>query len=485
MAEDLKLYIGGEWTEGTGSEVHELISPVTGEHIANLPIASEQDVDRAVGAAREALRDLAEMSVFDRAETCHRIAELIRDNDEELARIQTLEQGKPFKAESLPEMDESAELFELAAEDMKRLKGDVINTADRSKRIFTFRRPVGVWATITPWNFPLMIPCEYLGPGLASGNALVLKPPEVTPWTVLKFAELLEEAGVPKGAVSVLPGGASVGEAMVTHSGVDGIGFTGSSKTGERIVSIAGLKRTFMEMSGNGPLIVLDDADVAAAAEAAVSGAAYSSGQVCVATERAIVVDPVHDEFVAATLKAAEQIRLGDPFDDDTTMGPLNNEPTAQKMDRHIADARERGAEILLGGGRADGFPTRLYYEFTVADGVPPDSVLAREESFGPVVPVISARDDEEALLIANADELGLSSAVWTSSLKRAFWFADRLRSGNVIVNDGTDYWDSLEPFGGGAGTRSGWGRIGGEYSIHDMTDIHTVVIDVDKVRAP
>lgn len=482
---DLKLLIGGEWSEGTGDEVHELISPVTGEHIATFPIASQQDIDRAVEAARSALEDLAEMSVFERADMCHRIAALIRENAEELARIQTLEQGKPYAAESLPEMDESAELFELAAEDMKRLKGDVINTTDRDKRIFTYRRPVGVWATITPWNFPLMIPCEYLGPGLVSGNTLICKPPETTPWTVLKFAELLEEAGVPKGAVSVLPGGGEVGEKLVTHDGIDGIGFTGSHTTGERIVSVAGLKRTFMELSGNGPLIVLDDADVAGAAEAAVRGAAYSSGQVCVATERAIVVDAVHDDFVEAALRVASEVKLGDPFDSATNMGPLNNEPTAAKMDRHIADARERGSEVLLGGGRAEGYPTDLYYDFTVIDRVVPDSVVSREESFGPVVPIISASDDEEALRICNDDPLGLSGAVWTSSLSRAFWFADRMRNGNVIVNDGTDYWDSLEPFGGGAGTRSGWGRIGGEYSIMDMTDIHTVVIDTSNVKRP
>lgn len=481
MATDLKLLIAGELTEGTGDEVHEVMSPVTGEHVANLPLASEQDVDRAVAAARDALRDLAEMTVFDRADLCHRIADLIMEEQEELARIQTLEQGKPYRAESLPEIEETAELFESAAEDMKRIKTDVVPTRDPNKRIFTFRRAVGVWAAITPWNFPVMIPCEYLAPGLVSGNALVCKPPENTPWTTLKLAELLVEAGVPAGAVSIIPGGRAVGERLVTHRDVDAIGFTGSSATGERIVSIAGLKRTLMEMSGNGPLIVLDDADVDAAAAAAVSGAAYSAGQVCVATERVVVLDDVHDAFVSAAAKAAESVRLGDPFDDETTMGPLNNEPTAQKMDRHLDDARGRGAKVLR-GGRASGFPTDLYYEFSLVDDVPPDSLLGTEESFGPVVPVISAHDDEEALRIANADELGLSSAVWTSSLRRAFWFADRLRAGNVIVNGGTDYWDAFEPFGGGAGTRSGWGRIGGEYTILDMTDLHTVIIDVESV---
>lgn len=481
MAEDLKLYIDGAWTEGTGDRVHELHSPVTGEHIANLPLASQQDIDRAVNASRRALDELAEMSVFERAEMCHRLADLLLENREEIGRIQTLEQGKPYHSESVPEVEESAELFELAAEDVKRMKTDVVQTRDPNKRIFTFRRPFGAWACITPWNFPLMIPSEFLSHGLATGNSFVCKPPEVTPWTMLKFAELFEEAGVPKGAVNVLPGGGEVGEMMVTHPGLDAIGFTGSSVTGEYIVKQAGLKHTFMELSGNGPLIVLDDADVTSAAQAAVDGAAYSAGQVCVATERTIVLESIHDEFVDAVMGAAEGVKLGDPFDESTTMGPMNNHPTAEKMDRHLDDARDRGARVLR-GGRASGYPTDLYYDFTVVDGVPPDSAIAREESFGPVVPVIAAKNDEEALRICNDDPLGLSGAVWTSSLRRAFWFADRMRNGNVMVNAGTDYWDSFEPFGGGAGTRSGWGRVGGSYTIESMTAVHTMVVDISNV---
>jgi acyl-CoA reductase-like NAD-dependent aldehyde dehydrogenase len=481
MPEDLQLYIDGDWTAGTGDRTHEVTSPATGEHIADLPLASQQDVDRAVSAARRALDDLAEMSVFDRAEMCHRIAEGLLDRKEELARIQTLEQGKPYHTESIPEIEESAELFELAAEDVKRLKTDVVQARDPNKRIFTFRRPFGAWACITPWNFPLMIPTEFLSHGLATGNTFVCKPPEVTPWTMLEFGEILTEAGVPAGAVNILPGDGPVGEMLVTHPSLDAIGFTGSSATGERIVRQAGLKHTFMEMSGNGPLIVLDDADVAAAARAAVDGAAYCAGQVCVATERTIVLESVHDQFVDAVMEAADGVELGDPFDEATTMGPMNNAPTAEKMDRHLDDARDRGARVLR-GGRASGFPTDLYYDFTVVDGVPPDSLLARDESFGPVIPVIVAKDDHEALRICNDDPLGLNGAVWTSSLGRAFWFADRMRNGNVMVNAGTDYWDSFEPFGGGAGTRSGWGRVGGSYTIESMTAVHTMVVDVTNV---
>ena len=232
-----------------------------------------------------------------------------------------------------------------------------------------------------------------------------------------------------------------------------------------------GLKRSIMEMSGNGPLIVTGDADIAAAAEAAVYGAYYNAGQVCCATERVIVLDEVHDEFVDATLKAAQAVRLGDPFDDDTNMGPLNNRPTAEKMDRHIEDAADRGAEILMGGGRASGFPTDLYYEFTVIDRVPEDSLVAREESFGPVVPILTVPDDEEAVALANRSHLGLQAAVFTNDLSKAWWYADRIRSGTVVVNDSTDFWETFQPFGGAAGTDTGWGR----QRIEEFTDLQTI----------
>ena len=271
----------------------------------------------------------------------------------EIARIQTLEQGKPYHAESLADIAEANQYFLNAAEDVKRLSGETIPTTDRNKRMFTFHRPVGVWAAITPWNFPVTIPLEYLGPGLATGNAVIAKPPEFTCWALLELAKAFDEAGVPKGLVSIIPGAGDIGNSLVQHPGVDAIGFTGSSATGRKIIASMGIKRSIMEMSGNGPTIVTDDADVAAAAQAAVFGAYYNAGQVCCATERVIVTEAVHDEFVEHALKAAGDAVLGDPFDEATTMGPLNNEPTAAKMDRHIADAVDRGAEVLVGGGRA------------------------------------------------------------------------------------------------------------------------------------
>ncbi len=472
MAKDLKLFIAGEWTEGSGTDHYEVRSPVTGEHIYNVPKASPTDIDRAVSAAHRAADEMRQWTAFERAELCLRIYDLWQDRIDEVARILTLEQGKPYQAEAIDDISEAADYFQIAAEDVKRLSGEYIPTTARNRRMFTVNRPVGVWAAITPWNFPVTIPMEYVGPGLATGNSLIVKPPEFTSWALLEIAKVFEEAGVPKGAVSVIPGAGDIGNILVTHDGIDAIGFTGSSATGRKIVAAMGLKRSIMEMSGNGPTIVTADADVGRAAEAAVYGAYYNAGQVCVATERLIVLDEIHDEFVDAAVKASESVRLGDPFDSETNMGPLNNEPTAIKMDRHIADAVSRGAELLKGGGRASGFQTDLYYQFTILDGVPEDSEVAREESFGPVLPILSAKDDQDAVEMANRTHLGLQAAVFTNDLSKAFWYADRIRSGTVIVNDSTDTWETFQPFGGAAGTDTGWGR----QRIAEFTDLQTIV---------
>lgn len=471
MTRDMQLYIDGEFTAGTGTGVYEVHSPVTGEHIGNVPVASPSDIDRAVTAARRATDEMRHWTAFERAELCLRIYDLWQHKVEDIARTLTLEQGKPFKAESIDDIAESGDYFQIAAEDVKRLAGTLIPTTERTRRMFTVPRPVGVWAAITPWNFPVMIPMEYVGPGLATGNAVIVKPPEFTSMAMLDVAEIFAEAGVPPGAIQVIPGDGRIGEALVTHDGIDAIGFTGSSETGRRIVAQMGLKRSIMEMSGNGPLVVTGDADVVAAAEAAVYGAYYNAGQVCCATERVIVLDEVHDAFVEATLKASDVVRLGDPFDETTTMGPLNNRPTADKMDRHLQDAVDRGAEVLMGGSRASGFPTDLYYQFTVIDRVPEEAMVSREESFGPVVPILTAANDAEAIEIANRTHLGLQAAVFTNDLSKAWWYADRIRSGTVVVNDSTDFWETFQPFGGAAGTDTGWGR----QRIEEFTDTQTI----------
>lgn len=475
-----RLWIAGAYADPRGDSTP-VNSPVTGEKLADLPRASTEQLDAAVAAAQRAWDDYRHWSVYERADLCHRIAGLIEEHHEELARLTTIEQGKPYRAEALADVEDAASLFSISAEDAKRLYGETIPSSARNKRMFTYRAPVGVWAAITPWNFPLMIMCEFLGPALATGNAIVCKPPDTTPLACLALGALLEEAGVPTGLVSIIPGDGAVGEHLVTHAGVDAIGFVGSSTTAERIVRAAGLKRSLMEAPGNGPVVVCADADLAAAAEAAVFGAYWNAGQVCCATERVLVDRRVASDFADAVVEAASAAVLGDPFDGATTMGPLANAPTAAKMDAHIADAVDRGARVRLGGGRASGYPTDLYYEFTVVDGVDQSMRIAREESFGPVVPILACDDDEAMLTIANADPLGLQAAVFTKSLSRAFTFAEGLRCGSVVVNDSTDYFESAQPFGGAGGTRTGWGRVGGLQQLRDMTDLRCTIISLDE----
>jgi acyl-CoA reductase-like NAD-dependent aldehyde dehydrogenase len=473
-----KMFIDGRWTDGRGQRSIDVLSPATGEVMGTVPVSTAEDVDAAVGAAREGLEAMDAMTVFDRARLLHRAADLMEERKEELGRLLALEQGKPVRAEAVPEIEESAENFRIAAEDVRRLTTEVLPSEDPNKKMFTFRKPNGVYAVITPWNFPFVIPSELIAPGLAGGNAVIFKPSEFTPLVGTKMVEILEEAGFPRGAVSLVFGERATGEALVTHAGLDAIAFVGSHETGEAIVRAAGLKRTLMELSGNGPQIVLDDADLAAAARLATFGATYVSGQCCVATERVLVHQDVHDQFVDLLVKEAEEVVLGDPLDERTTMGPLNNRPVAEKVERHLADARRRGIPFPVECGRADGFATDLYFRLAVADRVGTDSLLFTDESFGPVLPVSTFGSDQEAIELANRSHLGLQASVFTSSLKRAFTFIDRLRVGNVVVNDTTDYWEALEPFGGASGTRTGWGRVGGKYGLMDMTDLRTAVID-------
>jgi acyl-CoA reductase-like NAD-dependent aldehyde dehydrogenase len=475
----LQNFIGGDWAEATGDDAREIVSPATGEKLADAPNASEEDIRRAARSARDAQPKWAALSAWDRAAVCHAIADLIEERKEEFARELSLEQGKPYVAEAIPDIEETAENFRIAAEDVKRMESAVIPSQDVNKRIITFRKPNGVYAAITPWNFPTLIPVELIAPGIAAGNTIVMKPSEWTPIAMANFMQIMADAGLPEGVVNVVYGDGKVGERLIQDENIDCVGFVGSHTTAEKIVRAAGLKRSLIEASGNGPVIVCADADLDAAAKGAVFGGFFCAGQVCCATERVLVDKLVHDDFLAAVVSEAEGWPLGDPFDDDTLVGPMNNEPTAAKMDRHLEDALEKGAEIVVGGTRDSGRPTELYYQPTVVDGVGVDTLINRDETFGPIVPLITVGSDEEALAVANDSYLGLQAAVYTKSLKRAFRFLDNLRVGNVVVNDSTDYWEAHEPFGGAAGTRTGWGRIGGRYTMLDMTDLKTVVLDV------
>jgi acyl-CoA reductase-like NAD-dependent aldehyde dehydrogenase len=476
----IRLSIGGRWIDGRGGDPVPLVSPATGEEVALVEQGTREDVVRAVEVAEGALEPLARMTAFERAALCHAVADLLLARKEEIARDIAAEQGKPLRAGAIPEVEVAAGMFRDAAECGKRLDTFVHQSSDPAKRVLTIRQPRGVYGVITPWNYPLAIPSEYLSAGLAVGNAIVWKPSEWTPLSASHLMGCFLDAGVPEGALNLVLGEpAEVGDEVAGNPGIVAIGLTGSSRTGEIVARRAAGKPMLLELGGNGPTIVFDDADLEHAVRRAAVGAFENSGQICNSTERILVHRRVHDDFVSGLVEEARKVRLGSPFDDDTTMGPVANEPTAAKMDEHLADALEQGAEVLLGGSRGEGFPTRLYYLPTVIDSVRPGMKLDAEETFGPVAPVLTFSDERQALEWANACPLGLNGSVFTRDVGRAIRVAERLQTGTVNVNETSAYWQPHTPAGGYSGKRSGTGRIGGMYTLLEMTQVKTIAIDV------
>ncbi len=475
-----QLYIGGQWRDGRAGQAP-AVSPASGETFASVAVAAPADVDDAVAAAAAAWPDWAGWSPFGRADWCDAVVAGIGRRRDELARALAEDQGKPLLAEAFDEVDELACYFRMAGEDAKRAAGTLPPSTSAGRRIVVARVPLGVVAVVSPWNWPYTMGAELFAPAMAAGNAVVWVPaPSTTACcTVLAdvIAAALAGAGAPAGAFNFVPGpGPVVGDALAGHPGVAGVGFVGSVATGAQVATRAAGKAQLLELGGNGPMVVLEDADLELAAAAALEAAYLCAGQSCTAGERFLVHRQVRAEFVdrvVAQTKAT--VRLGDPFDPQTTMGPLNNEATAAKFDRHITDAVAAGARICCGGRRAAGFPTDLYAEPTVLDGVTPGMLIEREETFGPVVPVVEVRSAGEALELTNASPFGLTAAVFTASLERGLGFAERARAGWVNLNASTNLWESHLPFGGRAGSVSGTGRVGGSYPIDAFTEAKTI----------
>ncbi len=477
---DYPMYVGGEWTGGEARM--EATSPATGETIGTVPEGTREDVRRAIAAANDAWREWAALSAFDRAAAMERVAGIIEERREELAHTLTLDQGKPLKAEAYDEVDELVEYFDMAGGDAKRLEGAMPPSVDAGKRVLLYRVPRGVVGVITPWNWPYTMPAEAIAPALACGNAVVWTPAPTTSVCAVKLAECIVDAGLPPGVFNMVTGyGAVVGDEVAANPGTQAVAFIGSVATGQKVAGRAAGKAIILEMGGNGPMVILEDANLQAAADASLLSAFLCAGQSCTAGERFLVHEKVYDAFLDELNAAIERgIQLGNPFDSETTLGPLNNEQTAQKMDRHVADALERGAELVSGGARAEGFPTRLYYRPTVIGGVTEEMEVAREETFGPVVPITTIRDEAEALQAINSSPYGLLTAVWTRDLARGLRFAESARAGWVNINASSNHWESHLPFGGGAGSQSGVGRVGGRYSMETFTELKTIIMTLD-----
>jgi acyl-CoA reductase-like NAD-dependent aldehyde dehydrogenase len=467
-------YIGGDWILGDGEEI-EVRSPATGELLGSVTASSAAQVDDAVAAAEDAFREWRKVSLLERVELCRRAFEICTERSEEMAQMITREVGKTIR-ESREEMVEyTADHFRRASEDVLRHAGKVLpSTQERSndKRIIVVQEPVGVVAAITPWNFPVDIAGIPLVYGLAVGCTVVWKPSEQAPLCANMFAEVIHDAGFPAGTLNVVHGRGEVGSALVRHPSVASVVFTGSSKTGEQVARDAGLKNRVLELGGNGPQIVLADADLDKAADAAIVGCFYLAGQCCTAAERILVDEDVKDAFVETLVERTRTLRVGDPLDEETDMGPLCTEAVLRRTREHVDDARAKGARVVLGGGH-DG----LFHEPTVLDGVTSDMLIAQEETFGPVAPIMTFETLDEALEIANETQYGLTASVFTRSLHDAWRAAEELRHGTVHINETTNYWDQLAPFGGAKS--SGAGRELAGWIIDALTETKQITFDV------
>ena len=481
MSEHVQMWIGGDRVDAEAGETFEALSPSTGEVIATLPEGTRADAQRAVDAANAAAPGWAAMSAFDRAAAMRRVAEAIDGRRDDLAHTLALDQGKPLAAEARDEVEELIAYFDMAAADATRMEGLMPPSVDANKRVLLYRVPRGVVSIISPWNWPYTMPGEILAPAIAYGNAVVWAPAPTTSVCASKLAECLEAADMPLGVVNMVTGpGPVVGDEIAANPGTQAVGFIGSIATGETVAARAAGKDLLLEMGGNGPLVVLEDADLGAAVEATVVACFLNAGQSCTAGERILVHEDVREEFLGRLTAAIdEEITLGDPFDEMTTMGPVNNAPTADKTERHVRDAVDRGATILTGGDRAPTHGSDLFYEATVLDGVTDQMQIAREETFGPVAPVSTITSEQEAIDLVNGWPYGLLTAVFTKDLGRGLRYAEAVRAGWVNVNEGTNYWESHLPFGGRAGSHSGVGRVGGRFSMERLTELKTVVIDL------
>lgn len=474
-----QMFVGGNWEPSASGQTFDATSPATGELIATVPQGDRDDARRAIEAARGAADGWARLTAFERAAKMNAVAEKIESRRDELAHTLTLDQGKPLRAEAFDEVDELVEYWHMAAEDAKRLGGELPNSFSPGKRVLLVRRARGVVGVISPWNWPYTMPAELIAPALACGNAVVWTPAPSTAVCAVTLAECIADADLPPGVFNLVTGpGPVVGDEIARNPGTDGVAFIGSTATGRLVAQAAAGKAALLEMGGNGPLVVMDDADLEAAVDATLTACYLCAGQSCTAGERILVHRAVQDEYVELLARrVTERILLGDPFDDATTMGPLNNEPVASKMDEHVGDALERGASVVSGGSRAPGYPTSLYWRPTVLANVPADARVAVEETFGPVAPVVGIDSLQDAIASANGSPYGLLAAIFTADLGRGLEFADRVRTGWVNINESSNYWEAHLPFGGRAGSDSGIGRVGGAHVMHSFTELQTVVL--------
>jgi aldehyde dehydrogenase (NAD+) len=482
---DYQLPIGGTWQPAADGATYETVNPFTGLAWARVPDAGAADVDRAVSAARAALTgEWGAATGFQRAALMRRLADLVERDAEKLAVIETTDNGKLLR-ETRQQMKGLPDWLRYFAGLADKLQGDTIPMAKPNYLVYTLKEPAGVIAAIVPWNSPMSLLQWKLAPALAAGCTLVVKPSESAPASALEYARLFEEAGFPPGVLNIVTGqSAELGKALVEHPGVDKIAFTGSPGVGAAIASSAGarLKPVLLELGGKSAQVVFADADVQAAANGVIAGIFAASGQTCIAGSRLVVHRDIRDRLLAALQERVRSIRLGDPLDPETQMGPLATPRQLDTVLGFIGRATDAGATVVSGGGRSEELGG-LFVEPTILTGVQPDDEIAQREVFGPVLAVLEFETEDEAVAIADSTEFGLGAGVWTSDVGRAHRIAARLHAGTVWVNSYRVVAPNV-PFGG-AGA-SGWGRENGLHAVEEYLNTKAVWIETSgELRDP
>jgi acyl-CoA reductase-like NAD-dependent aldehyde dehydrogenase len=461
-----------------GADTLTIVNPGTGEVVGRVTRADPDAVDAAVRSAHGALPDWSRRGYADRGAVLRAASEALRERVEELIPGLVAEQGKTVR-EARIELRKAAETLEHYAGLAKEVRAAYVHGLDPGVDGRVLRKPLGVVAAIVPWNFPTTLLCNKLGPALVCGNTVVAKPADTTPFTTLRLAEILAEAGVPPGVLNVVTGtGSEAGEALVGHPLVRKVAFTGSTPTGERIMALAarGTKRVTLELGGSDPMIICDDADLARAASAAAMGRFYNCGQACLAIKRVYVFASVADEVIDAIAGKAKRLRVGLGTDEGAQLGPMHTERQRAVMEDQIARTLDRGGEVVAGGGRPAGerLQRGWFHEPTVVVDPPHESPMAQEEVFGPALPIWRVRDFDEAIRLANDSPFGLGSSVWTAGLDRAERAAAEIDAGYTWINSPTKVYDEL-PFGG-VGS-SGYGKEHGSEAFDHYTDRKSVVV--------
>lgn len=464
-----QVFIDGQWLEAEQYKSFAVINPATGETIAHVPSVSEQQVVKAVEAADQALQSWKQTTAKERSILLKKWYQLMIEHQEDLAIILSTEQGKPM-TESRGEILYGASFIEWFAEEAKRTYGDVIPHDKQGRRLLVIRQPVGVVAAITPWNFPNAMITRKVGPALAAGCTVVIKPASETPLSALALVALAEEAGIPKGVINVVTGSArEIGGILTQHPLVRKVSFTGSTAIGKLLMQQCSstMKKISMELGGNAPFIVFEDADLDKAVEGAIASKFRNSGQTCVCTNRILVQNSIYDTFVEKLAAAVAKLKVAPAFEPGAEQGPLINEKAVEKVQQHIDDATSKGAKVIYGGQRHQLGQT--FFEPTVLTDVTPDMQVAQDETFGPLAPVFRFTEEAEAIRMANDTEFGLASYIYTQNLSRAWRVSEALEYGMVGINEGLISTE-VAPFGGIK--ESGCGREGSKYGIEDYQEL-------------